>query len=253
MVALYGVEEAAGNRPVLALTGDLIHGPSPELNAPGAWPDFLGTAYVDQSASLLTHLEAYSRIARVFSLMGNHDHAHAGGPRVAKFHEDEAAVLNAALGHERARLCSFIASFPLIAIGGCGVVLTHGAPYATAADLDGFEALDYGGYEGHSIQSMYDTDVVGSLLWARSARPHQARRLLAATSTDGAPNAFVAFGHDVVREGYETLGDEQICFSTSYGLHDAHKTYLRLDLGRRYRSTRDLRPGHELRLLYPDG
>ena len=90
-----------------------------------------------------------------------------------------------------------------------------------------------------------------ALLWARSARPHQARRLLTATSTDGDPNAFVAFGHDVVREGYEIMGDEQLCFSTSYGLYDGHKTYLRLDLGRRYRSTCDLRPGHELLPLYP--
>src|SRR5215203_2901615 len=38
---LYWEEEARGNEPVLALCGDLVHGPSPDLNAEGAWPEYL--------------------------------------------------------------------------------------------------------------------------------------------------------------------------------------------------------------------
>ena len=250
LIALYEHEEAPGNRPILLLTGDLVHGPHPEFNAPGMWPDYLGTAYVDESRALLTHFESFTRTARAFALMGNHDHAHVGGPVVAKFHDDEAAVFEAGLGADRDRLCAFMATYPLIAVAPCGAVFTHAAPYATADSLEAFEALDYAGYEGRSIQQMYSSDAVGALLWARCARPHQARRLLAATSLDGAPNAFVAFGHDVVREGYEVVGDEQICVSTSYGLDTPQKTYLRLDLSRRYDSVHDLRPGHELLSLY---
>jgi len=250
LIDLYEHEEAMGNQPILVLTGDLVHGPHPDLNMPGAWPHYLGTPYVDESRALLTHFEVFTRTARAIALMGNHDHAHVGGPVVAKFHDDEAAVFDAALGHDRSRLCRFMSTFPLVAVAPCGAVLTHGAPYATAESLDAFERLDYAGYEDYSIQQMYSSDVVGGLLWARSARPHQAQALLAATRLDGDPNAFVAFGHDVVHEGYEVLGDEQICVSTSYGLQDENKTYLRLDLSERYRSVRDLRPGHEILSLH---
>jgi hypothetical protein len=55
-----------------------------------------------------------------------------------------------------------------------------------------------------------------------------------------------------VREGYETVGDEQICVSTSFGCDDVNKTYLRLDLSREYRSVHDLHEGKEILPLYPD-
>ena len=61
----------------------------------------------------------------------------------------------------------------------------------------------------------------------------------------------MAFGHDVVAEGYEKLGAEQICFSTSYGLDNARKVYLRLELSTRYHSVGDLREGIEIKKLYP--
>jgi hypothetical protein len=251
MKTVYAAEEAAGNAPILAFCGDLVHGPSPELNEPGVWPDYLGTAYVDCSADLIRDFEVFTRTARAFSLLGNHEHAHIGGPVVPKFYEDEAAVLDAALGDDAPRIHAFLHEFPLIAVAPCGVVLTHGAPRRTEPDLAAFERLRYAGYARRSIHQMYDADTLGALLWARSATPDEARRLLEATSLDGAPNAFVAYGHDVVREGWETTADEQICVSTSFGLFDERKVYLRLDLSRRYRSVFDLRAGQEIRRLYP--
>ncbi|MCB9527921.1 MAG: metallophosphoesterase [Myxococcales bacterium] len=250
LVALYDAEEAAGNHPTLALCGDLVHGPSPDLAEPGAWPDHLGTPYRDQSAALIRRFEALTRTHRMFSLLGNHEHAHIGGPVVPKFWPDEAAVLDAALGPDRDRIHTFLRRWPLLAVGRCGVVLTHGAPGMTCPDLDAFEALDYAGYEAVSINHMYRHDVVGALLWSRAATDAQAAALLEATALDGEPNAFVAFGHDVVHEGYELTGDRQICLSTSYGLFDRDKVYLRLDLDRRYHSVRELRPGVEIRPLY---
>ncbi len=250
MKAVYAAEEAAGNSPILAFCGDLVHGPSPELNEPGAWPDYLGAAYVDRSADLIRDFEAYTRAARVFSLLGNHEHAHIGGPVVPKFYDDEAAVLDGALGDDTERIHAFLNEFPLLAVAPCGVVLTHGAPRRAEPDLAAFERLRYEGYARRSIHQMYDADTLGALLWSRSATPAQAARLLEVTSLDGAPNAFVAYGHDIVREGWETTADNQICVSTSFGLFDEHKVYLRLDLAHRYRSALELRVGHEIRPLY---
>ena len=93
---------------------------------------------------------------------------------------------------------------------------------------------------------MLDTPIVGKVLWARSATPAEARRFLRATH-----GTIAIYGHDVVPEGYETVGDEQICVSTSFGLFDQNKVYLSLDLGARYRGVMDLRVGHEILPLYP--
>lgn len=248
---IYFQEKDAGNEPVLAFCGDLVHGPSPDLNEPGQWPEHLGTPYVDQSVDLLDDFEIFSRVEKTFSLIGNHEHAHIGGPIVAKFYEDEAAILDAELGDERERAYDFMREFPLIAVGRCGVVLTHGAPYATEPDLESFEKLKYDGYHDVDTGQMSLTDTLGALLWARGASVDQARALLQATSVDGYPNAFVAYGHDVVQEGWEVVGNEQICLSTSFGLLDEYKVYLRLDLSKRYESARQLRPGHEIQKLYP--
>ncbi len=250
LMALYAAEEDAGNRPVLALCGDVVHGPSPDMNRPGAWPDYLGTPFVDRSAELIRRVEALSRAHRVFSLMGNHEHAHVGGPIVPKFWPDEAAVLDRAMGDDKAALHAFLRRWPLLAVSAAGIVLTHGSPGMTCPRLADFEALDYAGYAAVSIHQMYREDPLGALLWCRMADDGQARALCAVATVDDRPAALVAFGHDVVREGYEVVGDHQICVSTSFGLLDEDKIYLRLDLGRRYRDVHDLRPGHEIRRLY---
>ena len=253
MKEIYAEEEALGNEPILLFAGDLVHGPSENLADPAVWPDFLGSFYADRSAELILDFEELARSARAFSLLGNHEHAHIGGPVVSKFHLDEAAVLDRRLGEHRERTQQFIRSFPLVAVAPCGARFTHGAPRATERDLDAFERLDYGGYEAASIQSMFEEGTVGGLLWARYAEPERARAFLAATSLEGGTRGFVAFGHDVVREGFEKIGEEQICISSSFGCEDRNKYYLRLDLSAHYRSVHDLRMNKELRRLYPEG
>lgn len=250
MKALYLAEERAGNRPVLAFCGDLVHGPSPGFVASGRWPPGLGRPYEDRSAEILRDLARFSSEARVFSLLGNHEHAHVGGPKVARFHPDEAAALEAVLGTETDLFRAFLASFPLLAVGRCGVVLTHGAPAGTEPELGRFEQLRYQGYSHVPLFRMADQGTLGRLLWARCARPEQAEALLRVATLDGEPSAFVVYGHDVVPEGYEITGRNQICVSTSYGVEPQRKVYLRLDLGHRYRSVEELREGHEIRWLY---
>lgn len=248
---LYAAEKAQGNDPVLLFCGDMVHGPSEELATEAAWPDFLGTRYDDRSADIILDFMEFSRSERAVGLLGNHEHAHVGGPVVSKFHPDEAAVLNARLGTSLDDVCEFIATMPLIAVAPCGASFCHGAPRRTEPDLEAFEGLAYGGFDEISILSIHEHTTLGALLWSRHATPEQARAFLQATGTGEEPAGFVAYGHDVVRDGYEKIGDEQLCLSTSFGLDDENKHYLRLDLSKRYRSVHDLRRGHELLPLYP--
>jgi hypothetical protein len=245
---LYWEEEARGNEPVLALCGDLVHGPSPDLNAEGAWPEYLGTPYVDESADLIRDFERLTRYARAFSLLGNHEHAHVGGPVVAKFYHDEAKVLDEALGPDRDRILAFFESFPLVASGSCGIVLTHGAPKATEQSIEDFERLCYRGPDTGTF-GVLTASTVGKLLWARSATADEARALLRVTTGDG--EGAVIYGHDIAAAGWDIAGREQMCVSSSFGVFDRCKTYLRIDLAKRYRSVDDLRPGHEILPLYP--
>src|ERR1700690_4379399 len=114
---------AAGPDAYLVLTGDLVHGPDPETA--DRWPEHLGTAYRDETPALIDAFIAEQTRApgRVHCLLGNHDHAHIGGPVTSKFHDDEAQVLEARLGRTKAKLLRvLIQSFPLVAIAPCGAV-----------------------------------------------------------------------------------------------------------------------------------
>ncbi|MGE5182654.1 MAG: hypothetical protein ACM31C_11355 [Acidobacteriota bacterium] len=80
-----------------------------------------------------------------------------------------------------------------------------------------------------------------------SATEFEARRFLKATGS-----TLSIYGHDVIPEGFEKIGDEQIIVSTSFGLYDTNKVYVQLDLAAKYRNVHDLRIGHEILPLYPD-
>ncbi len=242
MVSLWRAE---GDDTVLVFTGDLVHGPSPDVVAD--WPPHLGTPYADESAALLRRFEAL-RCERLLSLMGNHEHAHVGGPKVPKFYDDEAAVLDAALGADRDRFHALFRSFPLIAVAPCGVVLTHAAPLVVAEDLAAYERLDWAGYQRTSIWQMAERDPLGALLWARGCPPARTLDLLEVCT--GARSGVVVNGHDVVREGYLAADPHRMVVSTSFALFDERKVYLRLDLSARYERCADLRAGVEILPLH---
>ena len=231
----------------LIFTGDLIHGPHID---PEDWPDFLGEYYRDASGEVMI---AYAGLAsqfpgRVHALLGNHEHGHIGGPHTAKFAADEVALLEQILGPSgTARMRGIIHTFALAAVSKCGAIFTHGAPAAVIDSVADLEAADLSGSQYASPLEVLDTPVVGKVLWARSATQAEARRFLRATG-----GTIAIYGHDVVPEGFETVGDEQICVSTSFGLFDQNKVYLSLDLGTRYRGVQDLRIGHEILPLYPN-
>ena len=174
---LYAREAEAGNEPVLLLCGDLVHGPGPLFADPSRWPDYLGTYYRDRSVDLVLDYAEWIEQAQTVALLGNHEHAHIGGPVVSKFHADEAAVLDDALGDRIEQAHALFRTFPLIAVAACGAVFTHGAPRATEPSLEAFERLRYDGYEDMGVNDMYEQGTLGALLWARGAEPEHARDL----------------------------------------------------------------------------
>jgi hypothetical protein len=240
------VVESEGDAHLL-FTGDLIHGPHIE---PEDWPDFLGEYYRDASGEVMI---AYAGLAaqypgRVHALLGNHEHGHIGGPHTAKFAADEVALLEHILGPAAtARMRGIIHTFALAAVSKCGAIFTHGAPAARIDSVADLEAADLSGAQYASPLEVLDTPVVGKVLWARSATDVEARRFLRATG-----GTMSVYGHDVIPEGFEKIGDEQIIVSTSFGLYDRNKVYLSLDFAGRYRSVHELRIGHEILPLYPD-
>ncbi len=228
-------------------TGDLIHGPHID---PDDWPDFLGEYYRDQSGEVMI---AYAGLAaqypgRVHALLGNHEHGHIGGPHTAKFAADEVALLEHILGSAgTARMRGIIHTFALAAVSKCGAVFTHGAPAAVVDSIADLEAADLSGAHYASPLDVLDTPIVGKVLWARSATESEARRFLRAMN-----GTMSIYGHDVIPEGFEMVGDEQIVVSTSFGVFDSNKVYVSLDLAAKYRGVHDLRIGHEILPLYPD-
>ena len=228
-------------------TGDLIHGPHID---PEDWPDFLGEYYRDASGEvMMSFAELEARYpGRVHALLGNHEHGHIGGPHTAKFAADEVALLEQILGPAAtARMRSIIQTFALAAVTRCGAVFTHGAPAAQIDSITELEAADLSGAHYASPLDVLDTPVVGKILWARSATEAEARRFLRAVN-----GTIAIYGHDVIPEGFETNGDTQMVVSTSFGVFDANKVYISLDLGAKYRVIHDLRVGHEVLPLYPD-
>jgi hypothetical protein len=231
----------------LLFTGDLIHGPHLEEDE---WPDFLGEFYRDASGELMDAYVALEQRfpGRVHALIGNHEHGHVGGPHTAKFAADEVILLENLLGPAgTARLCEIITTFALAAVAPCGAVFTHGAPAATIRSIHDVEAADLSGRGFASPLDVLDTPIVGRILWARSAETEVARRFIRAMG-----GTISIYGHDVIPEGFERVGDEQIVVSTSFGVFDCNKVFLHLDLAARYRTVYDLRVGTEILPLYPD-
>ena len=139
-------EREAGRRAILVLCGDLVHGPATSW-CPSCGPITSARSIAIAPTSWCSSTWAWSRDNETVCLLGNHEHAHVGGPVVSKFHLDEAAVLEERLGDRTVeQVRAFISEFPLIAVAPCGLVCTHGAPRASEADLDAFERLRYEGF-----------------------------------------------------------------------------------------------------------
>ncbi len=214
--------------PHLVICGDLVHGPTISV---ADWPEHLGEFYRDRTRELLDEAAVLQRRfpGQVHYLLGNHEHAHLGGPVLDKFHPDEAANLEASYRPgEFAPVRRWLARWPLAAVApSAGLVLTHAAPHAritSASDLD-VVALD--GYQHIALHKMADSGPLGALLWARTTTAARAYAFLRAMN----PNARVAvFGHDPIREGHLVEREPLLCISSSFGCYHGDKVYLEWDL-----------------------
>lgn len=237
--------EEAGGDTWLLFTGDLVHGPDPETEL--RWPEHLGTPYSDGSPEVVrAFLALQERFpGRVHCLLGNHEHAHIGGPAVSKFYLDEGLALEQRMGAEASVLRQTFSTFPLVAVAPNGLVFTHAAPGAAIDRPEELEAVRLGGYEHMPARVFMTVPVLGPLLWCRWAPPDRSSRFLRALG-----GRVCVYGHDVVREGYCREAPDQLCVSTSFGLLDSRKVYVDIDLSREYSSSSDLVEGRELRHLW---
>ena len=123
----------------------------------------------------------------------------------------------------------------------------HGPEAVVQGLLADIEAANLQEFAAESPLDILDVPVIGPILWARSASRQTARDFVTALG-----GRISIYGHDVIPEGYECIGDEQMIVSTSFGVFDANKVYLKLDLSADYQSVREFRVGHEILPLYPD-
>ncbi len=239
---------------VLLLLGDLFHGPAATAEQWAMDYTHLGDFYEDHSVALMRRLlqESQRRPGKLRSLLGNHDHAHVGGPVVGKFHRDEAGYMEQQLTQTQLdALHAYLGALPLMAVSACGVAFTHGAPPATPFDLDTLNQIDLGAYRDVPIFSMHRRDLLGGLLWRRGSTPETTQGFLRHLQhATGQPCGVVCHGHEIVPEGYESEDNHLLCLSSSFGMRRQAKTYLRLDLGACYNDAWQLKPGTELLPLY---
>jgi len=246
------VFERAAREPdgaVLVVTGDLVHGP--EL-AETDWPDYLGSYYHGDSALLLERAYALQERypGRVHYLLGNHEHAHVGGPVVAKFFPDEALRLEELLGDEGThRMRAWFKTWPFVAVAPrARIVMLHAAPHARLESTDDLERLSLDGCSGLTLEEMAARGTLGALLWARTTSSERAWSFLRAIH----PEARVAlYGHDVARTGYAIDREPMLCVSTSFGCFDGDKLYVEWDLAEAAASAEDLAQ-RGLRALHPE-
>ncbi|WP_437681353.1 metallophosphoesterase [Sorangium sp. So ce131] len=244
-------EQAAAGRDgaVLVITGDLVHGP--ELDE-SEWPDYLGSFYHGDSVGLLKQAKelADRHPGRVHYLLGNHEHAHVGGPVVAKFFPDEAQRLEELLGPEDTlAMRSWFRGWPFVAVAHAArLVMLHAAPHARIQSRQDLERLPLDGFHDVPLNEMTLQGTLGALLWARTTSSERAYAFLRAID----PDARVAiYGHDVARSGYAIEREPMLCVSTSFGCFDGDKLYFEWDLAEPAESASDA-AWRGLRSLYPE-
>lgn len=242
-------EQAAREGPTtLVVTGDLVHGPEIPRDS---WPEHLGAFYHGDSPAVLARAMDLQRRhpGRVHFLLGNHEHAHIGGPVVSKFFPNEAERLESLLGEARARAFQdWTRDWPFVAFApAAGLCLSHAAPHAALRSRDDVESLPL------LVSDDDDTDLDGrstiiALLWARTTSPERAHAFMRAID----PRLSVAvYGHDVANAGFAIDREPLLCLSSSFGCHDGDKLYLDWNLSVRATSAAHV-ASVGLRPLYPE-
>lgn len=212
---------------VLVITGDLVHGPEiPE----DQWPTHLGTYYHGDSPGLIKRARALAdrHPGRVHFLLGNHEHAHIGGPVVSKFFPNEAERLEHLLGDRGTQaLRAWISTWPFVAIApSAGLCMMHAAPHVAIESQADLESLPLAVNEDDEVD-LDERATIIALLWARSTSAERARSFLRALDER---LTTAVYGHDVAHSGYAIDREPLLCLSSSFGCYDGDKLYLSWDL-----------------------
>lgn len=225
--------------------GDLVH--APDEAARREQPDLYD--YDDGSMAIVDGFIALAaeHPGQVLFVLGNHDHAHIGGPHTGKFYDDEVAHLEAQLDrHQRQRLHDFFAGALLAVVAPCGVLLCHGSPDASLTDL---RRLDDIALPGRG-QTPAQRQVLQTLLCSYGQPDDVTRAMLASVSQAGGWDlGVVVHGHDRDEAGVFVEGRHQVC-PVLFGAPRSHKRWVRLDLSAHYADALALRDGHEILRLH---
>ena len=237
----------------LLFLGDLFHGPflSQEDWAPHT--DKLGDFYYDQSPALFrAYLELRKKYPdHVRAILGNHEHAHIGGPRVAKFTPDEASTFESCLtGSERRALAQDIMEWPWMVGSQCGVSFTHGSPPPTPFDQKRVNT------ESPVVLNPQEwaqpgASLLSELLWRRFSPPEDVQAFLSSFNQFCDAQQFVVtYGHEPSPEGYQVQHSALFNLSSSFAMKREKKTYLALSLDQNYHSAFEVET--QIVPLYPD-
>lgn len=208
--------------------GDWVHGPA-SSSADDAHPvtDRFGAplyAYPDETKAILDDLFLLQdqHPGRVISLLGNHEWAHLGGPRTAKFHDDEAAFLEAQMSDaEVAALRGRFARWPIVAlVPSIGLVLTHGALKLGPGDRERLSTLRLDRAD----------PIVQTTMFHYGHDDESAAATLAELSQGGTRYTVLVHGHDREEEGFVATSASSALLCTSFGARHEQKAYLQLAL-----------------------
>lgn len=224
-----------------AILGDVVHGPNAE-----ARKDHPELYDYDDDSSAIIHRLLELRAAHpehVHFVLGNHDHAHVGGPKTGKFHRDEAATLEATLDASAiAELRTLFDSALLAVAAPNGVLLAHGSPDDALVALDALDGTPFEMSEMTPVQAR----VVHTLLGSYGQPAATTAKMLAQVSaSSGLDLRVVVHGHDKSEDGFFYEGGNQVC-PVLFGALRETKRYVLLDLAARYERAEDIRDGVEL-------
>ena len=221
----------------LLFLGDLFHGPYLTESEWAPYVDVLGDFYYDQSAAVFRCLLELERQypTRVKAILGNHEHAHVGGPRVSKFTTDESFSFESQLTiKERELLGDHLRRWPWMVGSRCGVAFTHGAPPATFFDS---ERLNQESLIVLDPQTWVQPGraILSELLWRRYSPPEDVDQFLKHISPlCKVPQHIVIYGHEPSPEGYQIEHAHLFNLSSSFAMQHIKKTYLELSLSSTY-------------------
>lgn len=228
-----------------ALLGDLVHGPSEAacLRDPKRF------GYADESPWLVEAVLGLREQLpdNVHVLLGNHDHGHIGGPHTSKFHADEVVTLEQRMSPAAVERMRGLFADALLAVAApCGLLLCHGSPDEQLDSLATLAAINPSDEPDAARRS-----VLRSLLTSYGQRGETTAALLRQLSSPALDLRVVVHGHDVDLSGFYVEHGNQAC-PVLFGAAPAQRRYLVVELGRRYERAEDLRPGVEVRRLYPE-